>query len=522
MRRAALLFAVVPSVCGGVASSALAAASRPVARAPLSSATPPRLPNAVAAPSSSGFGPVGVDLLANADPAYDAAAVFAVKQRITSFSAVPAQLPSSGGRVELAVVVSGAARCLFTSGNGVKGLPVQRRCASGQASVAITLAANATHSAKIYEFNVSAGTTAGSRTIKHVLVTVRSAAHPQQSAPPQTVVVPQTVVSPQQPVIAPTPVVAPTPVAPQITVQPQNQNVPVGSYATFTAAASGVPTPSVLWQLSSDGGASWTNAPPTLNMVPTNYSVLVWGQAGTYGGAEYRAVFENDAGSATSSPGMLTVPINENTLFAGYLDTAPMGESFTAASADWIVPAVTCAIPYSTFAAQWPGVGENTSVVQDGTIEGCAGLAVASDAAWYELVGDAAVNNGGQVELPIDQYPVAAGDHFAASVSLANSVWTLSMTDSTQGWTFSITEPDTTPPLDETVAQVFTESSPAGVANFGTTTFTDATATLNGHSGPLGSFYPVAQAEYTGSTPLDVPGPLDSTGESFTDTWEGY
>jgi hypothetical protein len=128
----------------------------------------------------------------------------------------------------------------------------------------------------------------------------------------------------------------------------------------------------------------------------------------------------------------------------------------------------------------------------------------------------------GQVELPIAQYPVAAGDHFAASVSLANSVWTLAMTDSTQGWVFSINEPDTTTPLDESVAQVFTESSPTGVANFGATHFTAATATLNGQSGPLGSFFPVAQAEYTGSTPLDVPGPVDSTGENFTDTWDNY
>jgi len=126
------------------------------------------------------------------------------------------------------------------------------------------------------------------------------------------------------------------------------------------------------------------------------------------------------------------------------------------------------------------------------------------------------------VELPIAQYPVAPGDQIAASVNVTNSIWTLTITDSTQGWVFSINEPDTTPPLDESVAQVFTESSIGEVANFGATNFTAATAALNGRSGPLGAFFPAAQAMYTGSTSLDVPDPFDPTGEKFTNTWEGY
>jgi hypothetical protein len=300
-----------------------------------------------------------------------------------------------------------------------------------------------------------------------------------------------------------------------------------------------------VWQVSTDSGTSWSDI-PQVDDIPTNNNTVklevgvdtfgvegtgfVDGDAGTFAGYEYRAVFTNVAGSATTRPATLTASTSENPSFAGYTDFATSVKSFTSesggftsASADWVVPAIKCGTDIgNTWAAQWPGVGENNSVVQDGTIEGCKGTTVLPDAAWYEMLGDPAVNLGFQVELPIAQYPVAPGDHIAASVRLANSVWTLAITDSTQGWVFSIRKRDTTPPLNESVAQVFTESSIGEVANFGATNFTAATATLNGHTGPLGAFFPAKAAMYSGSTPLDVPGPFDSTGEKFTNTWEGY
>jgi hypothetical protein len=150
-------------------------------------------------------------------------------------------------------------------------------------------------------------------------------------------------------------------------------------------------------------------------------------------------------------------------------------------SADWIVPTVTCLGNFSTFTAQWPGIqDDNTSassgLVQDGTIEGCDGSQPAPDAAWYELVGDPAVNGGGQVELPVSTYPVQAGDHIAAMVSIANSTWTLALTDYSQNWTFSISETQPSPPLPQSDAEIVSE----GDADFGQVTFTNATATLAG------------------------------------------
>ena len=47
--------------------------------------------------------------------------------------------------------------------------------------------------------------------------------------------------------------------APSVTTNPSDQTVSAGRRATFTAAASGNPTPTVQWQVSTDGGATFSN-----------------------------------------------------------------------------------------------------------------------------------------------------------------------------------------------------------------------------------------------------------------------
>jgi hypothetical protein len=89
-------------------------------------------------------------------------------------------------------------------------------------------------------------------------------------------------------------------IAPAITQSPSNQAVVTGNTATFTANASGSPTPTVQWQVSTNGGTSWGNI---LGATNTTYSfTTVSGDNGN----QYRAVFTNTAGSATSSAATLT------------------------------------------------------------------------------------------------------------------------------------------------------------------------------------------------------------------------
>jgi hypothetical protein len=52
------------------------------------------------------------------------------------------------------------------------------------------------------------------------------------------------------------------PSAPIVTTNPSNEAVQVGNNATFTAAATGTPTPTVEWAVSTDGGQTFSYIAP--------------------------------------------------------------------------------------------------------------------------------------------------------------------------------------------------------------------------------------------------------------------
>jgi alpha-tubulin suppressor-like RCC1 family protein len=88
--------------------------------------------------------------------------------------------------------------------------------------------------------------------------------------------------------------------APVITTDPLNQRVYSGATATFTAAASGTPTPTVVWQVSVNGGATWIDTAVT--------TTTISGMPNAFeNGWEFRAVFTNGGGSATTNAVTLTV-----------------------------------------------------------------------------------------------------------------------------------------------------------------------------------------------------------------------
>lgn len=75
--------------------------------------------------------------------------------------------------------------------------------------------------------------------------------------------------------------------APVVTEHPTSQTVTPGNNVTFSAAATGSPTPTVQWQVSTDGGGTWSDIPGATS---TSYSFTV--QASDDGN-QYRAVFSN-------------------------------------------------------------------------------------------------------------------------------------------------------------------------------------------------------------------------------------
>lgn len=90
--------------------------------------------------------------------------------------------------------------------------------------------------------------------------------------------------------------------APTITGNPSNRSATAGANVSFTASASGSTPLAVQWQVSTDGGKTFTyingaiSTTFTLNNVTTAMS-----------GNQYRAVFSNSAGTATTSAATLTV-----------------------------------------------------------------------------------------------------------------------------------------------------------------------------------------------------------------------
>ena len=103
--------------------------------------------------------------------------------------------------------------------------------------------------------------------------------------------------------------------APTITTQPANKSVAAGTTATFTAAASGRPTPTVQWQVSDDNGATWSNLAGE-----TSTTLSFTAQSGD-NGKQYRAVFSNGCGTATTNAATLTVTTPDTTAPNTTIDT---------------------------------------------------------------------------------------------------------------------------------------------------------------------------------------------------------
>ena len=92
------------------------------------------------------------------------------------------------------------------------------------------------------------------------------------------------------------------PTPPSVTKQPVSRTVNVGHTARLSAKASGTPTPTVQWEVSTDGVTFVDVAGATsrtLKFTPTA------GQSGD----QYEAVFSNASGTATTAPAALYVTI---------------------------------------------------------------------------------------------------------------------------------------------------------------------------------------------------------------------
>ncbi|WP_217239062.1 immunoglobulin domain-containing protein [Streptomyces sp. AC555_RSS877] len=90
-------------------------------------------------------------------------------------------------------------------------------------------------------------------------------------------------------------------VSPEVTQSPTDQSVTPGDEVTFVAAAAGTPEPTVRWQVSHDGGQTWSAVE---GATKNAYSFTA---KATQDGYRYRAEFTNSVGTTRTSPLTLTV-----------------------------------------------------------------------------------------------------------------------------------------------------------------------------------------------------------------------
>ena len=199
-----------------------------------------------------------------------------------------------------------------------------------------------------------------------------------------------------------------------------------------------------------------------------------------------------------------------STNWSGYAATGATS-AFKSVSSSWTQPAVTCTSK-ATYSSFWVGLDgyNNSALEQTGTEADCIG-GKATYGAWWEV-------------LPASEsaysVTVKAGDALTASVvDNGNGTFTMTLADSTQGWTKSTTHAGSSGYKDSS-AEVIAEATQvngriANLSNFGTVTFKNSTA----GGTALGSLSPneIVMEGNSGDVKAQ---PAAISGGTFSDTWK--
>jgi peptidase A4-like protein len=196
-----------------------------------------------------------------------------------------------------------------------------------------------------------------------------------------------------------------------------------------------------------------------------------------------------------------------STNWSGYAVT---GSRYTSVSASWTEPSVSCSgTAYSSF---WVGLDGDTSgtVEQTGTDADCSG-STPQYYAWYEMYPKYPTNLSN---------PVQPGDKLSASVTTNGSgAFTLTISDSTQGWTHVQSARLKSAALASAEVIAEAPSSRSGVlplANFGTVNFTGAT--VNGtEMDLLPGLDPITMVTSSGTVKAQ---PSNMSGGNFSVAWK--
>ena len=218
--------------------------------------------------------------------------------------------------------------------------------------------------------------------------------------------------------------------APAITTQPANASVLPGQTATFTAAASGT-SPTVKWQSAPAGSTTFADIAGA-----TSASYTTPATALADSGKQYRAVFTNSAGSATSNAATLTVtdltpvepvsPANDATKVA-IVDPAPGATSVVvaagAANANKTLQAWGWSTP--TNLGQVTTDGSGNATVNISSLIDPAATAPAAHTIALTLPTSASVIAWGGITIPVAAYPNQIATLPVTATVKASDLWSL-------------------------------------------------------------------------------------------------
>jgi Peptidase A4 family len=229
------------------------------------------------------------------------------------------------------------------------------------------------------------------------------------------------------------------------------------------------------------------------------------------------ATAESQATPSTARSHAATAPKHKfgrgtSTNWSGY---AVNGTGATHVIGTWTQPAVTCAPGENSWSSPWVGIDGNSSntVEQIGTDGDCVNGAPVYYA-WYEMYPKSLV------ELSLTVHP---GDSFTGEVTNSGRSFVLKLTDNTTHATFSTTQ-QSKRAKRSSVEWIMEGPSNGLLSDFGSVTFTGASATISNQTGNVGSFsnaQSITMVDNSG-TPRAVPVPstLSSGASSFRVDWQ--
>jgi hypothetical protein len=214
--------------------------------------------------------------------------------------------------------------------------------------------------------------------------------------------------------------------------------------------------------------------------------------------------------------------------WAGFAVT---GTPVTSVAGAWTQPSVVCSGTKLQQSAFWVGidgfVSTDHTVEQVGTDADCTKKTKRVPShpvyyAWLEMV------PAPLVTLDPTSHPVQPGDALSASVSVVGPVYTLSIADATQHWTYSTPEVVATTPLPSNSSAEWIAEAPCTgstckvlpLADFGSVTFSGATVDGSPVNAAGLTDHAITMTKNKKGTVVKAStSPLDGTGHSFTVTW---